>query len=358
MGYQAHCIVMEELSRASGMVNHLEYLKTALNTLTDRPSPTGSIALSYAAHSQLCINQLSLKGTVAQKSRFLPPLISGAHVGALAMSEASAGSDVVSMRTTATATPSAYEVNGTKMWITNGPDAHTLVLYTKTDPSAIPPSRGITAFVVPTREVQGFACTRKLDKLGMRGSNTGELSFSGMALPAESVLGEVNGGVRVLMEGLDLERLVLSAGPIGLMQRALEEALPYAHERVQFGQPIAKQSLLQGKLADMYTATQASRALTMETARRIDEAAGEVAAEGLVSSRDCTATILFAAEQATRVCLDAVQVFGGMGYLEEEGCAPVARLVRDAKLYEIGAGTSEIRRIVVGRSFGREFGVR
>lgn len=267
------------------------------------------------------------------------------------MSEASAGSDVVSMRTTASSTGQEYEINGTKMWITNGSDAHTLILYAKTNPSASPPSRGITAFIVPTQEVSGYSCTRKLDKLGMRGSNTGELSFTNMRLSPESVLGEVNGGVRVLMEGLDLERLVLSAGPLGLMQRALDEALPYAHERVQFGVPIAKQGLIQGKLADMHTSLSAARALTMETARRIDEG------EGIVS-KDCTAAILFAAEAATRVALDAVQIFGGMGYLEEEGCPPVARLVRDAKLYEIGAGTSEIRRLVIARSFEKEYGGR
>ena len=335
LGYQAHCIIMEELSRASG-----------------------SIALSYAAHSQLCINQLSLNGSEDQKERFLPGLISGEHIGALAMSEHGAGSDVVSMRTTAQPAikdgKEGFELNGGKMWITNGPDAHAIVVYAKTDSAVKPASRGVTAFIVDTA-TPGFSVTRKLDKLGMRGSNTGELNFDSVFVPKENILGPVNGGVRVLMEGLDLERLVLSAGPIGLMQRALDEALPYIHVREQFGQPLNKFQLVQGKVADMYVALKASRAFTMSIAQAIDEGHAELSnGEGPgISSRDCTGAILFAAENATKVALDAVQLLGGMGYVNE---VPVGRLVRDAKLYEIGAGTSEVRRIVVGRSFEKEYG--
>ncbi|KAI4277089.1 MAG: hypothetical protein L6R38_005500 [Xanthoria sp. 2 TBL-2021] len=324
MGYQAHCIVMEEISRASG-----------------------SIGLSYAAHSQLCINQLGLNGTPEQKERFLPSLVSGEKIGALAMSEHSAGSDVVSMKTTAKKVDGGYILNGTKMWITNGPDAHTIIIYAKTDTQAA--SKGITAFILDT-STPGFSCARKLDKLGMRGSNTGELILEDVFIPHENVLGEVNRGVKVLMEGLDIERLVLSAGPLGLMQAALDIALPYTHTRTQFGQPIAHNQLVQAKLADMYTALSASRALTMTTARALD-----MSEEGRVESKDCAAAILFAAENGTRVGLDAVQLMGGMGYVNE---VPAGRLVRDAKLYEIGAGTSEVRRMVIGRAFNREFGGR
>jgi isovaleryl-CoA dehydrogenase len=319
MGYQAHCVVMEELSRASG-----------------------SIALSYAAHSQLCVNQLQLNGSDEQKSKYLPGLIEGTRVGALAMSEAGSGSDVVSMRTSAKEVDGGYLLNGTKMWITNGPDADVVVVYAKTVPDG--GSKGITAFIVETK-TEGFSCARKLDKMGMRGSNTGELVFENVFVPKENVLGKVNGGVRVLMEGLDLERLVLSAGPLGLMQAALDVALPYAHTRKQFNTPIGQFQLVQGKMADMYTKLQASRAYTYATARQVDE-------EGLVRTQDCAGAILYAAERATEVALDCIQVLGGMGYVEE---MPASRILRDAKLYEIGAGTSEVRRMVIGRAFNKEF---
>ncbi|GKZ66800.1 hypothetical protein AnigIFM60653_003160 [Aspergillus niger] len=325
MGYQAHCVVMEEISRASG-----------------------SIALSYAAHSQLCVNQLSLNGTPEQKERFLPGLLSGEKVGALAMSEHSAGSDVVSMKTTAKAVDGGWLLNGTKMWITNGPDADYIVVYAKTEPEKA--SKGITAFVVE-KTFKGFSCARKLDKLGMRGSNTGELVFEDVFVPKENVLGEVNRGVKVLMEGLDLERLVLSAGPLGIMQAALDLVLPYTHVRKQFGMPIAHNQLIQGKLADMYTKLAASRAYTYATARQIDNSAAE-GSGALIRTQDCAGAILYAAERATECALDAIQLMGGNGYINE---IPAGRLLRDAKLYEIGAGTSEIRRMVIGRAFNREF---
>ncbi|KAK1768704.1 isovaleryl-CoA dehydrogenase [Phialemonium atrogriseum] len=319
MGYQAHCVVMEELSRASG-----------------------SVALSYAAHSQLCVNQLQLNGSADQKRRYLPGLIAGEKVGALAMSESGSGSDVVSMRTWAREVDGGYVLNGTKMWITNGPDADVVVVYAKTDRDA--GSKGITAFLVETKS-EGFSCARKLDKMGMRGSNTGELVFENVFVPAENILGKVNGGVRVLMEGLDLERLVLSAGPLGLMQAALDVALPYAHTRKQFGTPIGQFQFMQGKLADMYTKLQASRAYTYTTAKTVDE-------EGTIRTQDCAGAILYAAERATECALDCIQVLGGMGYVEE---MPASRILRDAKLYEIGAGTSEIRRMVIGRAFNKEY---
>ncbi|KAH0494830.1 hypothetical protein TgHK011_008415 [Trichoderma gracile] len=319
MGYQAHCIVLEEMSRASG-----------------------SIALSYAAHSQLCVNQISLNGTPEQKEKYLPGLIAGTSVGALAMSESGSGSDVVSMRTSAKAVDGGYLLNGTKMWITNGPDAHVIVVYAKTEPDK--GSKGITAFLVDTK-AEGFSCARKLDKMGMRGSNTGELIFENVFVPNENVLGKVNGGVRVLMEGLDLERLVLSAGPLGIMQAALDVALPFTHQRKQFGQPIAHNQLVQGRLADMYTKLQASRAYTYNTARMVDE-------QGIIRTQDCAGAILYAAERATECTLDCIQLLGGMGYTEE---MPASRLLRDAKLYEIGAGTSEIRRMVIGRAFNKEY---
>ncbi|KAM0251527.1 hypothetical protein ACHAP5_001534 [Fusarium lateritium] len=319
MGYQAHIIVMEELSRASG-----------------------SIGLSYAAHSQLCVNQLQLNGSPEQKEKYLPGLIAGTSVGALAMSESGAGSDVVSMRTTAKAVDGGYVLNGSKMWITNGPDADVIVVYAKTEPEKA--SKGITAFIVDTKS-EGFSCARKLDKMGMRGSNTGELMFDGVFVPTENILGEVNGGVRVLMEGLDLERLVLSAGPLGIMQAALDVTLPFTHQRKQFGQPIAHNQLLQGKLADMYTKLQASRSYTYTTAKAVDE-------NGLIRTQDCAGAILYAAERATECTLDCIQLLGGMGYVEE---MPASRLLRDAKLYEIGAGTSEIRRMVIGRAFNKEY---
>jgi isovaleryl-CoA dehydrogenase len=319
LGYQAHCVVMEELSRASG-----------------------SIALSYAAHSQLCVNQLQLNGSPEQKQKYLPGLISGDKVGALAMSEAGSGSDVVSMRTTAKEVDGGYVLNGTKMWITNGPDADLVVVYAKTVPDG--GSKGITAFLVETSS-DGFSCARKLDKMGMRGSNTGELVFENVFVPKENVLGKINGGVRVLMEGLDLERLVLSAGPLGLMQASLDTALPYAHTRKQFGTPIGHFQFVQGKLADMYTKLQASRAYTYATARAVDE-------EGIIKTQDCAGAILYAAERATECALDCIQVLGGMGYVEE---MPASRILRDAKLYEIGAGTSEVRRMVIGRAFNKEY---
>ncbi|KAI0476057.1 acyl-CoA dehydrogenase domain-containing protein [Xylariaceae sp. FL0804] len=322
LGYQAHCVVMEELSRASG-----------------------AVALSYAAHSQLCVNQLQLNGTPAQRARLLPGLVSGERVGALAMSESGAGSDVVSMRTQARRVDGGWRLDGTKMWITNGPDADVVVVYAKTDPAA--GARGITAFVVETAGAAGagFSCARKLDKMGMRGSNTGELVFDGVFVPDELVLGRVGGGVRVLMEGLDIERLVLSAGPLGLMQAALDVALPFAHQRRQFGAPVAHNQLVQGRLADMYTKLQASRAYTYTTAKAVDE-------DGLIRTQDCAGAILYAAERATECTLDCIQLLGGMGYVEE---MPASRLLRDAKLYEIGAGTSEVRRMVIGRAFNKEY---
>jgi isovaleryl-CoA dehydrogenase len=319
MGYQAHCVVMEELSRASG-----------------------SIGLSYAAHSQLCVNQLQLNGTEEQKKTYLPDLIRGTAVGALAMSESGAGSDVVSMRTTAKKVDGGFLLNGSKMWITNGPDADFIVVYAKTTPDA--GSKGITAFIVRTT-AEGFACQRKLDKMGMRGSNTGELTFDSVFIPDADVLGKIDGGVRVLMEGLDLERLVLSAGPLGIMQAAMDLTLPFTHQRKQFGQPIAHNQLVQGRLADMYTKLQASRAYTYATAKRVDE-------EGVVRTQDCAGAILYAAERGTEVALDCIQLLGGMGYVEE---MPASRFLRDAKLYEIGAGTSEIRRMVIGRAFNKEY---
>ncbi|KAI0018854.1 acyl-CoA dehydrogenase NM domain-like protein [Xylariomycetidae sp. FL0641] len=319
LGYQAHCVVMEELSRASG-----------------------SIGLSYAAHSQLCVNQLQLNGSADQKQRYLPGLIAGTSVGALAMSEAGAGSDVVSMRTAARRVDGGYLLNGTKFWITNGPDADVVVVYAKTKPDA--GSKGITAFIVETR-TPGFSCARKLDKMGMRGSNTGELVLEDVFVPDANVLGAEHGGVRVLMEGLDLERLVLSAGPLGLMQASLDVALPFTHTRKQFGAPVAHNQLVQGRLADMYTKLQAARAYTYAVARAVDE-------EGVIKTQDCAGAILYAAERATECALDCIQLLGGMGYVEE---MPASRLLRDAKLYEIGAGTSEIRRMVIGRAFNKEY---
>lgn len=294
LGYQAHCVVMEELSRASG-----------------------SVALSYAAHSQLCVNQLQLNGSPAQKAKFLPGLIAGDKVGALAMSESGAGSDVVSMRTTAKKVDGGYVLNGNKMWITNGPDADYIVVYAKTVPDA--GSKGITAFILETKGATGFAVARKLDKMGMRGSNTGELVFDNVFVPEANMLGKINGGVRVLMEGLDLERLVLSAGPLGLMQAALDVALPFAHTRKQFGQPIGTFQAVQGKLADMYTKYQASRAYTYATARAVDE-------EGVIRTQDCAGAILYAGERATECALDCIQVLGGMGYVEE---MPASRILRE-----------------------------
>lgn len=317
LGYLAHCVVMEEISRASA-----------------------SVGLSYGAHSNLCVNQIRRNGTEAQKRRHLPKLISGEHVGALAMSEPNAGSDVVSMRLRAARRGDRFVLNGTKMWITNGPDADVVVVYAKTDPAAGP--KGITAFIVE-RGMKGFSCAQKLDKLGMRGSNTGELVFEDCEVPAENVLGEVNGGVRVLMSGLDFERAVLAAGPVGIMQACLDVVLPYVHTRQQFGQPIGTFQFIQGKLADMYVTTNAARAYVYAVAAACDR--------GQVSRKDAAGAILFAAEAATRMALEAIQCLGGNGYINEY---PTGRLLRDAKLYEIGAGTSEIRRMLIGRELFRE----
>lgn len=293
MGYQAHAIVLEEMSRASG-----------------------SIGLSYAAHSQLCVNQVQLNGNPEQKKKYLPGLIAGTKIGALAMSESGSGSDVVSMRTSAKKVDGGYLLNGSKMWITNGPDADLIVVYAKTEPDK--GSKGITAFLVETK-TEGFSCARKLDKMGMRGSNTGELMFDNVFVPEENVMGKLNGGVRVLMEGLDLERLVLSAGPLGIMQAALDLALPFSHQRKQFGSPIAHNQLVQGKLADMYTKLQASRAYTYGTAKQVDE-------QGIIRTQDCAGAILYAAERATECTLDCIQLLGGMGYVEE---MPASRLLRE-----------------------------
>lgn len=293
MGYQAHCVVMEEISRASG-----------------------SIGLSYAAHSQLCVNQLQLNGNQKQKNKFLPGLIAGTSIGALAMSESGAGSDVVSMKATAKEVDGGYVLNGTKMWITNGPDANIIVVYAKTEPDK--GSKGITAFIVE-KDFKGFSCARKLDKMGMRGSNTGELVFDDVFVPTDNILGETNKGVRVLMEGLDIERLVLSAGPLGIMQAAMDVVLPFAHQRKQFGIPIAHNQLVQGKLADMYTKLQVSRSYTYNTARSVDEV-------GIIRTQDCAGAILYAAERATECTLDCIQLLGGMGYVEE---MPASRLLRE-----------------------------
>ncbi len=317
MGYLEHCVAMEEISRASA-----------------------SVGLSYGAHSNLCVNQIARNGNEDQKGRYLPKLISGEHVGALAMSEPGAGSDVVGMRTRAERQGDRWVLNGSKMWITNGPDADTLVVYAKTDPDA--GSRGITAFLVE-RGFKGFSTAPKLDKLGMRGSNTCELVFEDCEVPAENVLGAVGRGVNVLMSGLDYERAVLAAGPIGIMQACLDAVLPYVHERKQFGQAIGEFQLMQGKLADMYTAMNASRAYVYAVARACDR--------GQATRKDAAGAILYAAEKATWMALEAIQALGGNGYTNDY---PTGRLLRDAKLYEIGAGTSEIRRMLIGRELFAE----
>ncbi len=312
LGYLEHCVAMEEVSRASA-----------------------SVGLSYGAHSNLCVNQIRRNGSEEQKRRYLPKLISGEHVGALAMSEPGAGSDVVSMRCRAERKGDRYVLNGTKMWITNGPVAETLVVYAKTDPDAGP--RGITAFLVE-KGFAGFSTQPKLDKLGMRGSDTCELVFQDCEVPEENVLGSVGRGVNVLMSGLDYERAVLAAGPLGIMQAALDVVIPYVHERKQFGQPIGEFQLVQGKLADMYVGLNACRAYVYAVAKACDA--------GRTTREDAAGAILYAAEKATKVALDAIQLLGGNGYTNDY---PVARLLRDAKLYEIGAGTSEIRRMLIGR---------
>ncbi|KAF9191638.1 hypothetical protein BGZ50_009268 [Haplosporangium sp. Z 11] len=318
LGYLEHTVAMEELSRASG-----------------------SVALSYGAHSNLCVNQINRNGNDAQKKKYLPKLISGDHVGALAMSEHTSGSDVVSMKLQAEKKGDRYILNGTKMWITNGPDADTLVVYAKTDIKAGP--KGITAFIIE-KGMKGFSRGQKLDKLGMRGSNTCELIFEDCEVPEENVLGAVGKGVYVLMSGLDYERLVLSGGPLGLMQSALDITLDYVHQRKQFNQPIGEFQLIQGKLADMYTKLNASRSYVYATARACDS--------GHSSNRDCAGVILYSAERATEVALDAIQCLGGNGYIND---FPTGRILRDAKLYEIGAGTSEIRRMLIGREFNKEY---
>ena len=317
MGYLEHVVAMEEVSRASA-----------------------SVGLSYGAHSNLCVNQIRRNGTEPQKRRYLPRLVSGEHVGALAMSEPGAGSDVVSMRLRADRRGDRYVLNGSKMWITNGPDADVLVVYAKTDPAAGP--RGITAFLIE-KGFAGFAPGRKLDKLGMRGSNTAELVFTDCEVPAENVLGQLNQGVRVLMSGLDYERAVLAAGPLGIMQACLDAVIPYVHDRQQFGQAIGAFQLMQGKLADMYTTMNAARAYVYAVARACDR--------GATTRKDAAGAILYAAERATWMALEAIQCLGGNGYINDY---PTGRLLRDAKLYEIGAGTSEIRRMLIGRELFAE----
>ncbi|MDW3205900.1 MAG: isovaleryl-CoA dehydrogenase [Alphaproteobacteria bacterium] len=317
MGYLEHAVAMQEISRASA-----------------------SVGLSYGAHSNLCVNQIRRNGTADQKQRYLPKLISGDHVGALAMSEPGAGSDVVSMKLRADKKGDRYILNGSKMWITNGPDADTMVIYAKTDVDAGP--KGITAFLVE-KGFKGFSVAQKLDKLGMRGSHTGELVFEDCEVPEENVLGEVNKGVRVLMSGLDYERAVLAAGPIGIMDACMDIVIPYIHERKQFGQSIGEFQLMQGKIADMYTVMNAAKAYVYAVAKACDR--------GQTTRKDAAGAILYAGEKATWMALEAIQVLGGMGYINE---SPTGRLLRDAKLYEIGAGTSEIRRMLIGRELFNE----
>ncbi|MGB7523932.1 MAG: acyl-CoA dehydrogenase family protein, partial [Castellaniella sp.] len=306
---------------------------------------SASIAQSYGAHSNLCDNKIHRNGTEAQKRKYLPGLVSGEHVGALAMSEPGAGSDVVSMRLRAEKRGDRYVLNGTKMWITNGPDADTLVVYAKTDPQAH--QRGITAFIVE-KGYPGFSVAQKLDKLGMRGSHTGELVFQDCEVPEDNVLGTVNGGVRVLMSGLDYERAVLAAGPLGIMQAVMDVVVPYVHERKQFGQPIGEFQLIQGKLADLYTTLQASRAFCYTVGKNLDRLGAEHVRQ---VRKDCAAVILYCAEKATWMAGEGIQILGGNGYITDY---PTGRLWRDAKLYEIGAGTSEIRRMLIGRELFNE----
>ncbi|XP_024521280.1 isovaleryl-CoA dehydrogenase, mitochondrial isoform X2 [Selaginella moellendorffii] len=317
LGYLYHCLAMEEISRASG-----------------------SVGLSYGAHSNLCINQLVRNGTEAQKEKYLSQLISGEHVGALVMSEPNSGSDVVSMKCKAERRDKGYVLNGNKMWCTNGPVANTLIVYAKTDNSA--GAHGITAFIIE-KGMEGFTTAQKLDKLGMRGSDTCELVFQDCFVPPENILGQEGKGVYVMMSGLDLERLVLASGPLGLMQACMDVVLPYVRQREQFGKPIGEFQLIQGKLADMYTKMQASRALVHSVARSCDA--------GHIDRKDCAAAILFSSENATQMALQAIQCLGGNGYVNEY---PTGRLLRDAKLYEIGAGTSEIRRMLIGRQLYKD----
>jgi isovaleryl-CoA dehydrogenase len=322
MGYLAHMLAMEEISRASA-----------------------SVGLSYGAHSNLCVNQIKRNGSEAQKKKYLPKLISGEHVGALAMSESGAGSDVISMKLKAEDKGGYYLLNGNKFWITNGPDADTLVVYAKTEPEL--GARGVTAFLIE-KQMKGFSIAQKLDKLGMRGSHTGELVFDNVEVPAGNVLGSLNGGAKVLMSGLDYERAVLAAGPIGIMQAVLDNVLPYIHDRKQFGQSIGEFQLIQGKVADMYTILQAARAYCYMVGKNLD-----LLGSGHVRQvrKDCASVILYCAEKATWMAGEGIQVFGGNGYINDY---PLGRLWRDAKLYEIGAGTSEIRRMLIGRELFAE----
>lgn len=322
MGYLAHMVAMEEISRASA-----------------------SVGLSYGAHSNLCVNQIKRNGTAAQKQKYLPKLISGEHVGALAMSESQAGSDVVSMGLKALDHGGYFVLNGSKMWITNGPDADTIVVYAKTEPEL--GARGMSAFLVE-KSMKGFSVAQKLNKLGMRGSHTGELVFHNVEVPAENILGTLGGGAKVLMSGLDYERAVLAAGPIGIMQAVLDNVTPYIHERKQFGQSIGEFQLIQGKIADMYTTLQAARSFCYTVGKNLDMLGPEHVRQ---VRKDCASVILWCAEKATWMASEGIQIFGGNGYINEY---PLGRLWRDAKLYEIGAGTSEIRRMLIGREFFAE----
>ena len=322
MGYLAHMVAMEEISRASA-----------------------SIGLSYGAHSNLCVNQINRNGNEAQKAKYLPKLISGEHIGALAMSEPGAGSDVISMKLKAEDKGGYYLLNGNKMWITNGPDADTLVVYAKTEPEL--GARGVTAFLIE-KGMKGFSVAQKLDKLGMRGSHTGELVFRNVEVPAENVLGQVNGGAKVLMSGLDYERAVLTGGPLGIMQAVMDNVVPYIHDRKQFGQSIGEFQLIQGKVADMYTVLQAGRSFAYTVAKNLDMLGQEHVRQ---VRKDCASVILWTAEKATWMAGEGIQIHGGNGYINEY---PLGRLWRDAKLYEIGAGTSEIRRMLIGRELFAE----
>jgi isovaleryl-CoA dehydrogenase len=322
MGYLAHMVAMEEISRGSA-----------------------SVGLSYGAHSNLCVNQIKRNGNDAQKQKYLPKLISGEHVGALAMSEPGAGSDVISMKLKAEDKGGYYLLNGSKMWITNGPDAHTMVVYAKTEPEL--GARGVTAFIVE-KGMQGFSTAQKLDKLGMRGSHTGEMVFQDVEVPAANILGTLNGGAKVLMSGLDYERAVLAAGPIGIMQSVMDNVIPYTHDRKQFGQSIGEFQLIQGKVADMYTVLQAARAFCYTVGKNLDALGPQHVRQ---VRKDCASVILWCAEKATWMAGEGIQIFGGNGYINEY---PLGRLWRDAKLYEIGAGTSEIRRMLIGRELFAE----
>jgi isovaleryl-CoA dehydrogenase len=322
MGYLAHMIAMEEISRASA-----------------------SVGLSYGAHSNLCVNQIKRNGSEAQRAKYLPRLISGEHVGALAMSEPGAGSDVISMKLKAEEKGGHYLLNGSKMWITNGPDADTMVVYAKTEPEM--GARGVTAFIVE-KGMKGFSTAQKLDKLGMRGSHTGEMVFHNVEVPAENILGGLNNGAKVLMSGLDYERAVLTGGPLGIMQAVMDNVVPYIHDRKQFGQSIGEFQLIQGKVADMYTVLQAGRSFAYTVAKNLDQLGSEHVRQ---VRKDCASVILWCAEEATKMAGNGIQIFGGNGYINEY---PLGRLWRDAKLYEIGAGTSEIRRMLIGRELFAE----